>query len=1228
MKSSYQYRERDYTFGNLCMTLRNAIGVTQAELAKLLGVTERAIQTWEGGESYPKVDSLKRFIALCVQHQAFPVGQEEEGIRALWKAARQRVLLDETWLRALLRTRPTPAITSTTEVHTVPGPASAVEPAAFPRIDWVGALDVSHFAGREVELAALTQWILQERCRLIAILGMGGIGKSSLVSLLGKQLASHFDAILWRSVRDAPSCEELVADCITFCSESPPAEFPTSLERRIDQLVGRMQDRRCLLVLDNLETLLQEGDPEGNYRPGYEGYGRLIQRLAESAHQSCIVLTSREKPREIEALEGPRTPVRSLRLSGLSEVAARSLLEDKDLHGESAVWLQLIATYAGNPLALKIVAQTIVDLFSSDISEFLQSGELVFNGIRAVLRQQVERLTPLERVLLTWLAITREWTSLDALLRLVIPHMVRRRALEALEALRRRSLIERATAGASFTLQSVVMEHITDALVEQLGRDIPEGNLELLTGYALEYAQVKDYVRQTQVRLLVRPLLERLRAEFGPNRLVEESLLQLLDQFRAGDAATQGFGPANLLSLLRELRGHLRGLDLSRLSIRGAYLQGVEMQDTSLKGAILRETVFTEAMQPVSCVAVMDNGTFWAAGSSTGEVRVFRGDGFVPYLVLEAHGGRVNAIGFSPDGRTLASGGWDGVLKLWDVESGALLWTLRGHSANVTSLAFVPAGGQIASSSDDGTVRLWEANSGTCLQTLLSHGGNVEIVAWSPDGRLLATAGEDQLIRLWDVETWTCVRTLSGHSRWVLGLCFAPGRPSSSPGQGGGSRLASASRDQTVKLWDVESGRLLMSLPGHTDFVRSVAWSPAGHSLASCSNDGTIRLWDTGSGTQRACLLDHTNVVCSIAWTSDGIRLLSGSEDRTLRLWEAERAACVRLVQGYSLSLLAVAFNPQGTQLACGNSEGMISLWNVTDGATLPSLRGHRAPVRAVAWNPGGTWLASGSYDQTVRIWDPDMQACLRLLQGHNNLVMGVSWSPDGTSVASGSWDQTVRVWNVRDGTCRWVGHDSEPIRTVAFSPDGKLLATGNNGGAVLLWQVEQGTVLHSLHGHRWAVYTVAFSPDGRRLASCGEDGELLLWDAHSGERLRAFAGQHVAMTALAWSPRGDLLISGSNNGTMRWWDVESGACLKTFQGHEAWIYSVSINSAGSMIASSGTDGQLCLCDLHSGELLRTLHHDRPYERLDITGARGLTSAQITSLRALGAIYDGPVPTT
>src|SRR3989441_3976511 len=629
----YSYHERDYAFGQLMLSLRMRLGLTQDGLAEVLHVHRRAVAGWEAGSSYPKADHLKELMTLAVQQQAFAAGGEEEEIRALWKAAHQKMLLDEDWLRDLLA--PPAPIPLFPQAQPLVAPAPEA-PTAFPRVDLVEALDVSHFAGREVEVAELSQWIVQERCRLVTLLGMGGIGKSTLASYLGSLLAPQFAAVLWRSVRDAPMCEELVADCITFFSETPPTEFPTSLEQRINQLVARLQASHCLLVLDNLETLLASGDREGGYLPGYEGYGRLIGRLAESAHQSCVLLTSREKPKEIEPLEGLRSPVRVLRLGGVDEQAAHDLLSDKELRGTPAAWHGLVSGYAGNPLALKIVAQAVSDLFSGEIDRFLHEGELIFNGIRPVLRQQVGRLTPLEHLLLTWLAVLREWTPLEALSQAIHPRMLRSKLLEALEALRRRSLLERGQQ-ASFSLQSVVMEYLTDELGERLAEEIVLGDPQQLRQVALAQARAKDYVREIQVRLLVQPLLERLRAGLGANAQVEAHLLRLLSRFRAEDTATQGYGPANVITLLTAQRGHLRGLDLSRLSIRGAYLQGAELQDASLAGALLRECVWTQSFDAIPTVAISKSGQYWAAANWNGEVRVWAEGGQRLHQAWQAH---------------------------------------------------------------------------------------------------------------------------------------------------------------------------------------------------------------------------------------------------------------------------------------------------------------------------------------------------------------------------------------------------------------------------------------------------------------------------------------------------------------------------------------------------------------------------------------------------------------
>src|SRR3989454_10266233 len=317
------YGERDYAFGQRILTLRTQIGLTQAGLAQLLHVSRRTVTEWEGGLSYPKAQHLQQLIALGVQQQAFAAGREAEEIRALWHAAHQKLLLDEAWLAALLG-RPHPTLTL---LHPVPleaprpGELPAAQPPPERRVEWGDALDVANFYDREPELATLARWVVEEGCRLVSVLGMGGMGKSALVVRAMQQLAGHFAVVLFRSLRAAPDCSALLDDCLAVLSPAPLGVVPQSLERRLSLLLLELRSRRVLLGLENLGGLLEEGEVLGRLRPGFEAYGHLLRQVAQTAHQSCLLLTSREKPAALRALEGNRTPVRSLRLVGLEAAA-------------------------------------------------------------------------------------------------------------------------------------------------------------------------------------------------------------------------------------------------------------------------------------------------------------------------------------------------------------------------------------------------------------------------------------------------------------------------------------------------------------------------------------------------------------------------------------------------------------------------------------------------------------------------------------------------------------------------------------------------------------------------------------------------------------------------------------------------------------------------------------------------------------------------------------------
>ncbi len=366
----------------------------------------------------------------------------------------------------------------------------------------------------------------------MSVLGTGGIGKSALAARMMHQVAAHFKVVIWRSLRDAPGCEALLDECLQVLAPQRLGLVPVSLERRLNLLLEHLREQRTLLVLDNLETLLEEGASTGRMRAGSEGYAQLLRRVAETAHQSCLLLTSREKPSDLVPLEGSRTPVRALRLSGLDAVAGAQLLAEKEVVGFPQDRERLMEAYAGNPLALKIVAQTIVELFGGEIAPFLEQGEVVFGGVRELLDEQFARLAAREQSVLLWLAIAREPVTMEELLALLVTPLPHASVLEAMEALRRRSLIEHGQRRRSFTLHSVVLEYATTRLIAEATSEIEQGNLSRLIEHGLELAGAREYVRQAQERLIVAPLLAQVRRVYPGRVDVEKRLLVLLEVLR------------------------------------------------------------------------------------------------------------------------------------------------------------------------------------------------------------------------------------------------------------------------------------------------------------------------------------------------------------------------------------------------------------------------------------------------------------------------------------------------------------------------------------------------------------------------------------------------------------------------------------------------------------------------------------------------------------------------
>jgi WD40 repeat protein len=1067
--------------------------------------------------------------------------------------------------------------------------------------------------GRAEELAVLRRWVLDEHRRLVAVLGFGGIGKTILTARSAQQIAASFERVYWRSLRNVPPVGDWLAGATGFLSDQRLVPPPFESEQLI-ALLELLRTRRFLLVLDNFETLLEPGQREGRYRPDMEGYGRLLEAVGQTPHQSCLVLTSREAPPELAVLGDA---VGELELRGLGTADARVLVVDKQLQGDDQTWLSLVERYGGNGLALKIVAETVRQLFDGDVAAFLSDAMgthgTVFGGIRHLLDVQAARLSSVERDVLTRLAIEREPIGLAELGRDMPSSVGRRAVVEAIQTLRRRSLVERGERGATFTLQSMVLEYVTDRLVETAAAQIGAGQAAVLIALPLIKAQAKDYVRETQERLIGTPILQRLNAQYAEAG-TQSRLLALLDGWRGRPAADQGYGPGNVANLLRLLRGELRGLDFSRLTMLHLYLQGVDAQDASLAGAHLARVVLDEAFAYPTTVALSADGAVLAAGTPTGEVRLWRTADRTLLMAARGHTSMVWGVALSADGRVLISGAEDGALQLWGTEDRQLLATLRGHAGGVRGVALSGDGRVAASGSWDGTARVWEVESGQLLATLQGHAGAVRGVALSGNGWLVASGGADGTIRLWEARSARLLSTLRGHVGLLSGVALS----------GAGRLVASSGADGTVRLWDVATAQPLATLRGDTaGAARCVALSGDGRLVASGSNDGIVRLWETRHGQLMATLQGHSGLLWGVALSDDGQLVASGGADGTLRLWQAGSGRRLATMRGETAGIQGVSLSADGRLVASGGVDGTLRLWEAGTGHLLAAREGHTGVVLGVTVSGNGQLLASASSDGTVRLWGA--AGPLSILRGHTGAVWGVALSADGRRAASCGVDETVRLWDTDNGhlVSTLAGH-SAIVQGVAISEDGLQVASGGLDGTVRLWGVETGSLQATLQAHIGGVWCVAFSGDGRLLASCGADRTVRIWEARGGHPLAVLQGHTGVVYGVALSYEGRLAASGGVDGTVRLWEASSGQLLATLEAHTGAVWGVALSADGRLLASGGDDGMVRLWDTGDGTCRRSLRSDRHYQRLDVTGLTGVTEAQRAALLELGAIVEAP----
>jgi len=1117
--------------------------------------------------------------------------------------------------------------------------------------DWGDAPENYTFFGRTEQLTTLKRWLVDERCRSISILGIGGIGKTALAKQLSTTVQKEFDYVIWRSLRDAPPVEKILEDLIQRLSDHQEIRLSENLSEKIRLLIETyLRSSRCLIVLDNVESVMERGNSAGQYQETYHGYRLLFNAIGTQDHQSCLLLTSRITPQNIKALLGVDKPVRLLELKGLTFEEASQLFVNSGVEGSKEDLETIVRFYGGNPLFLDLSAKHIREFFQGNVAGFYREAQLILGkplqdtqdereDIRKMLDWYSDRLSLEQKEIVYWLAINREPVSISELADDILSDSSKRETQNNLEALQRLIPLERSENG-RYTLQAVLIEYATDRLVEEVCNEIITGNISLLKTHALLKAQSADYIREAQVRFILEPIVRR----FEDDDLdLEERLNRILANLPRRQRKPQSsYAAGSILNLFcrTELDLERMNRNFSHLAVWQADLQGIILRGIDFSHSSLLNSVFTQSMGIPLCTRFSPDGTYIALGDSHGGVYLLQSSDGQPQW-YKTQKNDIWSVVFTPNGDLLASADEDGVINLWSTQTGNRLRTISRYVENpeaIYSLTFDHTGKLLAAASKDKAIRIWNVEALLTNETIdeptdtfIDNTAPVMSVAFpskKPElealKHTLVSGGYDRKVRLFDVVSKEC-KELYEHSGWVWSVAFSPF----------GKWVASGSEDRTVIIWNVERGEIEAVLREPAGMVLSLTFSPDEQTLAIGAADGTIRLWNIPQRQYQNFLSKGDFWVRAVDFTSDSEQLISCDDGAKIQLWDIQNNNRLKTWQGHVNAVRAVVIPCSGKDsqiiISCGD-DTLVREWNYQTGECTRVLDKHDGWVWALACSRDGKWLASGVTIIKLRNTQTNE---LYEFQGHEDGLWEVAFSSDSRWLASCSYDKTVKLWDVYTRKCLITFTVDVVLRAITFNPSNSSLVIGCDDHKVRLWRInidsdlrennselicdESDSEIDVIFEHEDIVRSLSFDSTGTLLASGSDDCTVALHNLVT-KQSRVLRRHTSSVYAVSLSPDGKWLASAGADNVAILWDVETLNFRYLLEGHTASIWSVVFSADSQLLFSGSEDGTIKIWDVNTGrEALEPLIIYKPYDKMNITGVE-LNNAMKSNLKALGAL--------
>jgi WD40 repeat protein len=1046
-----------------------------------------------------------------------------------------------------------------------PRAREAVEPLRFGNAEAVGKLNgvpdlPPHYLPREDELIELKEKLLADvrnvaiRGQAVGVQGMGGIGKTVLAAALAhdSEVRQAFpDGIYWLTIGQKPNLLDLQNQLLRQLTGS--REILTTEQEAKDALRQALEGRPALLVIDDAWTI--------DHADAFSVTAPPTRLLIATRNNEVLVGVGAEE-HSVDVFS--RRDALKMLAEWVGQKSPDKLPPEAAEVAKECGYLPLALAMIGAMIRLRPTAwkDALNRLRRADLAaikrslpgypypDLLRAVEVSIDALDKTDRERYLDLAvfpqdqPIPESALRLLWKLDEASTRDCMAQLVACSLATWARSDTTLILHdlQRALIHKRRENSLSSLHLRLLE-AWNALPE-----LPDSYARRWVAYHLVKAGRKDDLRR--LLLSFNYLQAKLEAAH-PNALIADyDHLADEEELRLIQSAIQ-LSAHILASDTRQLAEQLTGrlLGITSPGIQALLKQAAERKTSAWlrplhpnlapPGGLLIRTLEGH-IGSVNAVAVTPDGHRAVSASADGMLRVWDLESGRTVRRLEGHTGWVNAVAVAPDGRRAISASGDETLRIWDLDTGETIRQLQGHLGRVRAVAVTPDGCRAVSASADRTLRVWDLDTGQTIRQLQGHLGRVRAVAVTPDGCRAVSGSADRTLRLWDLESGQTIRTLEGHSDWINAVAVTPD----------GRRTVSASADRTLRVWDLESGQTVRSLEGHAARVRAVAITPDGHHAVSASADGTLRVWDLDSGQTLRTLKGHADSVIAVAITPDGHHAVSASVDQTLRVWDLKGSQTAHTPQGHTGRVRAVAVMPDGRQAVSASADRTLRVWELDSGQIVRTLQGHSDWVRAVAVTPDGRRAVSASADRTLRIWDLGSGQTLRTLEGHTGWVYGVAVTPDGRRAVSASADRTLRVWDLESGQTvgRLEGHTAR-VHAVAITSEGHRALSASADRTLRAWDLDSGQTVRVLEGHAGSVVAVAVTPEGHRALSASADGTLRVWDLDSGQTVRVFEGQTARVRAVAVTLDGHWAISASYDQALRVWDLDSGREIAAFIG-------------------------------------------------------------------------------